>query len=335
MGSWLWKLTVGFFVSVTLFSVWAAAQENQGVNTKVEEKHSGELPAGLLRLGDGVLFPPYALVVDKSKKLIHVVDNSSGSPSILETYESDLGKHSGRKTSTGDAKTPEGIYFLQRLMKGPGLDPHMYGVQAYATDYPNFFDLRDGRTGTGIWLHAIDDKVGLERGSKGCVVVRNDTIKKLGNIITLRETPLMIFDKVQWVPAEEAKKGADAILDIIAKWKASWENKDVDQYIGFYDQEFKSGKMTKDLWRRYKTDLASRYKDIKVSLSMPVIYEHNDTLVVRFYQDYNSSDHSDFGEKTLYFLKRPEGYRILGETWQETTNPKARSLLATNLCCQK
>lgn len=295
----------------------------------------GEIPAGLLRLGDGSLFPPYALVVDKSKKVIHVIDNSSGVPTVLESYPSDLGKNGGPKMAESDSRTPEGIYFLQKMLHGPGLDHHMYGVRAYVTDYPNFFDLRDKKTGHGIWLHAIDDSVGLERGSKGCVVVRNDTILKIANKVTLRETPLMIFDKIQWVSIEEEKKDADGILDIISRWKETWENKDIERYLSFYDKEFKTENMDLEKWRAYKTDLASRYKDIKVSLSMPVIYSHNNTLVVRFYQDYKSSEHADFGEKTLYFLKREDGYHILGENWQEQTNPKARSLLAgANLCCQ-
>ena len=318
-------------VSVALFSAVCFSQDIP----------KGAVPAGLLRLGDGnTVSPPYALVVDKSKKLIHVIDSSSGIPTVIESYPSDLGKNGGPKMAESDSKTPEGIYFLQRVLQGPGLDPHMYGVRAYVTDYPNFFDLRDGKTGHGIWLHAIDEKVGLDRGSKGCVVVRNDTILKLASRVTLRETPLMIFDKVQWVSIEEDKKDADGILDIVSKWKQlAWETKDVDTYINFCDKDFKAlGKMNLTKWKAFKTDLAQRYKDIKVSLSMPVIYSHKNTLVVRFYQDYQSSEHADFGEKTLYFLKRDDGYKILGENWQEQTNPETwhLSLLAggNNLCCQ-
>jgi len=70
------------------------------------------------------------------------------------------------------------------------LDPYKYGVHAFTTDYPNIFDLRKGKTGFGIWLHAIDESQTLERGSQGCVVVRNDTIKKLAQILRLEKHPL-------------------------------------------------------------------------------------------------------------------------------------------------
>ncbi len=300
------------------------------------ENHTGQMPAGLWRLGDGVLFPPYALVVDKSKKKIHVVDNTTGLPVVLESFDSDLGKMSGDKLSTGDGRTPEGIYFLQKSLEGPGLDSFKYGVRAFTTDYPNIFDIRQGKTGYGIWLHAIDEKQTLERGSQGCVVVRNETIKKIAPNITLRETPLMIFDKVQWVPTDEAKKESEPVLNFVADWRKAWEAKDIDKYIGLYSSDFKFGKMNLEKFKAFKSGLAQKYADIKVTLSMPVIYAHKDYLVVRFYQDYASDMHTDFGEKTLYILKTSTGYQILNETWQESTNPKARSYIAsgTHLCCQ-
>jgi len=298
--------------------------------------YHGYMPQGLWRLGDGVLFPTYALVVDKSKKKIHVIDNSSGSPTVVESYDSDLGKTAGDKTLSGDGRTPEGIYFLQKSLEGPGLDSYKYGVHAFTTDYPNIFDLRKGKTGYGIWLHAIDEKQTLERGSQGCVVVRNDTIKKLAQNITLRETPLMIFDKIQWIPTDSTKKDMEPVLAAVAEWRKAWESKDMDTYMKFYPNDFRFGKMNREKFRRYKAGLAERYANIKVTLSMPVIYAHKDTLVVRFYQDYSSPEHVDFGEKTLYMVKTDKGYEILNETWQESTNPKARSYLAsgTNLCCQ-
>jgi len=298
--------------------------------------YHGYMPQGLWRLGDGVLFPAYALVVDKSKKKIHVIDNSSGSPTVIESFDSDLGKSAGDKTLSGDGRTPEGIYFLQKSLEGPGLDPYKYGVHAYTTDYPNIFDLRKGKTGYGIWLHAIDEKQTLERGSQGCVVVRNETIKRLAQNITLRETPLMIFDKVQWIPADSSKKEMEPVLEAVNDWRKAWESKDMDSYMKFYPADFKFGKLNRERFRRYKQGLAERYSNIKVTLSMPVIYAHKDTLVVRFYQDYSSPDHTDFGEKTLYMVKSPTGYEILNETWQESTNPNAKSYLAsgTNLCCK-
>jgi murein L,D-transpeptidase YafK len=286
-------------------------------------------------LGDGVFFPPYAILVDKSKKKIHVVDNSSGSPVVIESYDSDLGKNPGDKHSLGDHRTPEGVYFLERHLEGPGLDAEKYGVKAFVTNYPNLFDVREGKSGGGIWLHAIADKVGLERGSRGCVVVRNDTIKKIEHYISLRQTPLMIFDKVQWVTTEQNKHDSDLLLQTLGGWRQAWESKDIDNYINYYATDFRFGKMNRDKWKLYKTELAAKYTQIKISLSMPVIFEHKNNFIVRFLQDYSSPDHTDFGEKTLYLRKSGNSYVIIGEEWQQAADPNARALLAGDkLCCQ-
>jgi murein L,D-transpeptidase YafK len=295
--------------------------------------HAGEIPSGLSRMGDGVLFPAYALVVDKSKKKIHVIDNTSGTPVVAESFDSDLGKKPGNKHSTGDHRTPEGIYFFNKQLEGTGLDPVKYGVRAFVTDYPNFFDLREGKSGYGIWLHAIDDKETLERGSRGCVVVRNDTIKTLSKYITLFETPILIFDKVQWTPITAVKKDGEQVLQMISQWRKSWESKEIDGYIKFYDETFKFGKMNRDKYREFKTELAKKYAEIKVSLSMPVIYEHKSNLVVRFFQTYTSSDHSDFGEKTLLMKRTADGFSILSEDWKEATDPKLQAQAGTTPCC--
>ncbi|MDZ4678249.1 MAG: L,D-transpeptidase family protein [Oligoflexia bacterium] len=301
----------------------------------VIDELKGKSPAGLLRLGDGVLFPPYALVVDKSKKKIHVIDNTSGTPIALETYDSDLGKNAGDKLSQGDHKTPEGIYFLETKLEGSNLDAFKYGVRAFTTNYPNFFDQKLSKGGSGIWLHAIDDSVTLERGSRGCVVVRNDTIKKISQFITLRETPIMIFDKVTWLPSAVVKKESDMILKYLSAWKQSWESKDINSYIQYYADDFKFGKMSRNQFKKYKQGLAEKYQEIKVSLSMPVIYEHKDYMVVRFLQDYTSTDHADFGAKTLYLKKMNGRFLILNEEWREATDPNTKALLAgNNLCCQ-
>jgi murein L,D-transpeptidase YafK len=297
-------------------------------------EHSGEVPAGLTRMGDGLLFPAHALVVDKSKKKIHVLDNSSGTPVLVETFDADLGKKPGPKHSTGDHRTPEGIYFFNKQLEGTTLDPVKYGVRAFVTDYPNFFDLRDGKSGYGIWLHAIDDKETLERGSRGCVVVRNDTIKLLSKYITLFETPILIFDKVQWIPVANLKKEGEDILQMITRWRKAWESKELDGYMSFYDQDFRFGKMNREKFREYKAELAKKYTDIKVSLSMPVIYEHKSDLVVKFFQTYSSPDHSDFGQKTLLLKRRGDGFTILNEEWREATDPKLQAQAGTTPCCQ-
>ncbi len=284
----------------------------------------GTLPEGLLNLS-GQMFAPTALVVDKSKKKIYLFKDEGGKVKMAAQYDADLGKKAGDKHSTGDSRTPEGIYFFDRSIDGALLDKEKYGVLAFVTNYPNFFDVRSGKSGYGIWLHAIADKTTLERGSQGCVVVRNDTIKLLQPEIKIKYTPLLIFDQVQWTPEEEIQKSHDKVMSFLKNWKAAWETKKMDEYIGSYDESFKFGHMNLKKFREYKTELASKYTSITVKLSDPQLFEHKGNVVVRFFQDYTSPDHADFGEKILYLKKIADQYKIVGEFWEPTTDSSKKS----------
>lgn len=279
------------------------------------QEYQNKLPDGLVSLGSPV-FSSTALFVDKSKKKIYLIKDNSGKPQVAAEYDADLGKKPGDKHSTGDNRTPEGIYFFEKQLDTTQLNYEKYGVMAFTTNYPNFFDKLNGKSGYGIWLHAIADTVTLERGSQGCVVVRNDTIKKLEPEITLKQTPILIFDQINWVPNDKISTDKDRMKKVINDWKASWQSKNIDQYMAFYHPEFKFGKMNFAKYKQYKSELAQKYSSISVKLTEPQVFEHKGNLIVKFYQDYSSPEHADFGEKILYLKKDASQYKIIGEFWE-------------------
>lgn len=282
-------------------------------------------PLGLNNLA-GVTFSQTALVVDKAKKKLYLFKDEGGLPHLAETYDADLGKSNGDKHSAGDNKTPEGIYFFQKLMDGKEINYEKYGEMVFTTDYPNFFDRMLGKGGSGIWLHAVSDKISLERGSQGCVVVRNDTIKKLESQISLKLTPLMIFDRVQWVSESEFKTSREKLTGVIKKWKDTWQGKQLNEYFSMYWENFRFKKMNLKQFKTYKTNLAKRRANIEVKLSEPQVFEHNGDVYVRFFQDYKSPEHSDFGIKTVYMRRFFDDYKIIGEFWEPVDEEIRKSL---------
>ncbi|MCC6278589.1 MAG: L,D-transpeptidase family protein [Oligoflexia bacterium] len=299
----------------------------------LEQVPQGKIPRGLLRLGNREGFSPYTLVVNKAKKTVHVFEDKGGSIGHVKSYEADLGKKAGPKHSLNDHRTPEGVYFLTSIIEAQQLDPIKYGKRAFVTDYPNLFDRLSGKTGYGIWLHAIDDKTGLERGSRGCVVVRNETILEIGSYIQINQTPLLIMDDIKWVTPEDNQKQLQSILQWVQKWKSAWESKDIETYIDQYAPEFRFGKMNLSTYRQYKAELALKYAQIQVQISYPMIVEHDDHYVIRFLQNYVAAEHSDFGEKTLYVKKDSKGFNIVGEFWTTQDQQKSRLLAEERLCC--
>jgi murein L,D-transpeptidase YafK len=283
------------------------------------------VPAGLIQLPPASrYYSPYAFVVDKTARVLTVWHQTGNGLQEVASFPADLGKAAGDKRGQGDHKTPEGIYFLQTRLDGSQIDFKLYGKRAFTTDYPNFFDRTEGKTGNGIWLHAVPDDVALTRGSRGCVVVRNNVILDLTQYVTLGRTPILIQNKTERLPPAELNRVTNELFHWVEDWRTAWASKDIERYISFYGDDFKSMNMNREKWRQHKSNLNSMYKEIEVKMSKPAILADRDRAVVRFLQEYTSDKKSDFGEKVLYLKREGGQYRIVGEQWTEETSQIAR-----------
>lgn len=278
----------------------------------IQRPPEGKLPRALVTLTSD---SPYALVVDKGSRTLTVWKWTNDKPSLVNAYPTDIGQNNGDKTAEGDKRTPEGVYFFKQMRVGPELDFSLYGGRAYVTDYPNYFDRLENKTGTGIWLHAVPDSQSLWRGSKGCVVVRNSVIESLSPYISLKSTPMVVQSSVDYLDETEWKSEREKIFSWIEKWRTAWESKDLDSYMKYYSDNFKSLGMNKAKWKRYKRTLAERYSYIKVHLLNVQAFKHQGKFMIRFLQQYESDQKQDFGEKALYVQDSPSGLSIVGEEW--------------------
>ncbi len=275
-----------------------------------------KVPASLLQMAvSSGYYSSHAFVVDKKARSLSVWLQESGGFKQVAQFPADLGRQDGDKRASGDHRTPEGIYFLLNRLEGPSLDFGQYGQRAFTTDYPNFFDRLDGKTGNGIWLHAVPDKTPLTRGSRGCVVVRNNVIGSLTQYVRLQKTPILIEKEVDYVLVDDLRASAQQLNQTIETWRTAWEQKDINRYISFYGDDFKAMGMTRDQWKTYKQGLNDRYRQLGIKLSRPILLRYKDGIVARFLQNYTSDQHTDFGEKTLYMKKTSSGFRIVGEEW--------------------
>lgn len=284
----------------------------------------GKLPGGLIALPHESHFSDYSFVVDKSKRSLYVYQTKGENIELVATHPADIGKKSGPKQKQNDARTPVGIYFLLEELHAPNIPFDQYGSLALTTDYPNIFDKREDKTGYGIWLHAVPDTVPLTRGSRGCVVVRNDIIKKLRDLVKLGQTPLLIYEDIEWQTSEEHNQQKARYLADFEKWRKAWETEDVDTYMKFYDETFRNDQMNFKQWYRHKKKLKGLYSYIKVQLSPPVILRNQDQVVIRTQQRYESNLHKDFGEKTIHARWSPDvGFKIIREDWRPLPDPLA------------
>ncbi len=299
------------------------------INLDIEEnllpfKKKGLIPNGLLQLGQGKFFSSYAFVVDKSEKTLGIWHFDNKSIEQVGYYKIDIGKNKKDKKILGDLATPEGIYFFQEVYNKKQLNFEQYGSLAFTTDYPNLFDQRERKTGSGIWLHAIPNTIPLDRGSRGCIVVRDKVINNLKDFIKLEATPLIIFNSVEYIHQRDIKSTHHKLKTFLDSWLLSWTNKNIEQYMEHYSKEafFSSNKNWKQ-WKLYKQYLATKYDFISVELSEPIIFSHNDKYLIRILQNYTSNRFSDFGEKRLYLIKEKNEFKIIAETFQSISSQLA------------
>jgi murein L,D-transpeptidase YafK len=308
-----------------LFSFFISSVSNsQALSTSSSQTGTKLYPAGLISLSEDSPFSSYSFVVDKTKRTLSVYEWKNNDLNMIAEYPTDIGKQMGEKTKRDDHKTPVGIYFLLDQKTQPEIPFELYGNLAFSTDYPNIFDQREAKTGSGIWLHAVPDTVALTRGSRGCVVVRNDVIKILKSYVKLQQTPILIFDEVKFMPAAEYEKQKQKYLKDFETWRTAWETQDVDTYIKYYDASFRNDEMNYSQWYKHKKKLKALYSYIKVQLTPPMILQNKDQIVIRTIQRYESNLHKDYGIKTIHARLSPTvGFQIIREDWKPLPDPLA------------
>ena len=126
---------------------------------------SEKIPDSIVSLSSG-----YIIVVDKQFQKIYVFHKNGNFSKVFEASCS-TGKNPGSKQVAGDAKTPNGIFFVTKNLPNPG-PPEIYGSMAFPLDYPTISDKRAGRDGNNIWIHGTT-KTLLPTQSKGCVVLHD------------------------------------------------------------------------------------------------------------------------------------------------------------------
>ena len=182
------------------------------------------------------------------------------------------------------------------------------------------FDKYENKTGGGIWLHSVPDKIPLTRGSRGCVVLRNEDIKKIETSILLNKTFLIIDSKIDWVSGEEHARAKDFALEWFNQWRKQWQEQDLVNYIKNYSDEFLAPPFNKKTWLEHKQKLKARYTYVKVNTFEPNIIQLKNQYVIQFVQDYESDGHKDIGVKTLYVIKQGNFLKIKREEWAELKN---------------
>jgi len=258
----------------------------------------------------------YALVVDTSRATLFVYENVNGEPRYVTDFYVTIGKLGTEKISKGDQRTPIGVYFVKADLPKKQL-ADMYGSGAYPISYPNEWDRRNSRTGSGIWLHGTpsDTYSRPPRASNGCVVLANEDLDKLAPYLQVGITPVIITNQMAWNNEQDQSERA-ALLQEVEQWRKDWASLDTGAYLEHYALDFSSDSQDYPAWAKQKQLVNSAKSWIKVNLSNLSVFtypEQPDLVVVNFEQDYSSNNLSNRMKKRQYWIKKNNRWQIVYE----------------------
>ena len=273
------------------------------------------LPRSIIQLSKDT---PYAFLIELSKSRLYLVKNKNGIPEVISDFYVSIGKEGFNKKTSGDNKTPVGVYNITSYLIDEDL-PELYGEGAYPINYPNTWDKKNKNTGYGIWIHGVPRDVYSRPplASEGCVVTSNHTLRKLEKYITIGKTPVILVEKVNWIKRNLWHQNKNIANEIIFEWKDTWEGLDPHEFISQHSINFSSDKHNFEKRVAHILRIIKNKTYIKVKIeNLNLFYypQNQDLILSDFRQHYESNNFKTSSNKKLFWKKEKDGiWRILHE----------------------
>jgi murein L,D-transpeptidase YafK len=257
------------------------------------------------------------ILVDVQRFRLYLFENRDGRPALSQDYYISIGKAGGDKRREGDEKTPVGVYRVSSYLPGSTL-PDMYGPGAFPIDYPNPWDRRLGRTGSGIWLHGTESErySRAPLSSLGCVTLANVDFLALRDRVDVGRTPVVVVDGVDWQQPARVEATRRELASAVEGWRRDWESLDTDRYLSHYGPDFQTESMNLARFASHKKRVNASKKFIRVGLSDVAIYAYpgeEQTVLVEFQQAYESDSFRSRRRKQQYWRRYGDGWKIVFE----------------------
>jgi len=275
------------------------------------------VPRYLLQMEQG---QRHAIVVDTKRSRLYLYENdrkNGGRPRFVADYYVTQGKLGAEKQVEGDKKTPIGVYHVTANLPKQKL-ADLYGSGAYPLNYPNEWDKRQGRGGSGIWLHGTpsDTFARPPRASDGCVVLTNQDLDVVAKNLQVGLTPVIISDTVEWLSLDDWNRERNELNKTIESWRTDWESRDTGRYLSHYSKRFKSGDQNFDEFATQKKQVNANKEWIKVKVNNLSVLRSpgkDEVVVVTFEQDYRSNNLDNQMKKRQYWLREDGKWKIIYE----------------------
>ncbi len=304
---------IGLFPAAVFLLVLLGVQIVSGAVN--ESGKSDKRPEGLVCLPMGM----NAVIVEKSSQQLFLF--SSDTQGVYERFRvpCSTGAAPGRKSRSGDRKTPEGVYFLTDEYEDRYLSA-VYGEKAFPTDYPNLIDRRKGRAGSAIWLHGTNKPL-RPMDSNGCVAMNNRDIVRIAPYLVPGVTPVVLTDTLFYAEPATIDREKQALLSLVLEWEQALESGTDQAYLLLYDPDYPPQIQWWKIWSAMRQCAAQKNLNFNVSIDSPGIFKEGALFVIFFNMELVLGDqHQTLGKRKLFVEKKGADYRITGDLFQ--TFPK-------------
>jgi murein L,D-transpeptidase YafK len=278
----------------------------------------------------------HVLLMDGEKSRLYVFKNEAGTPQYVTDFYVSVGKKGIDKSREGDQRTPLGVYNIISSIAREKLTD-LYGPGAFPINFPNEWDKRTGRGGSGIWIHGTPSNTynRAPKSSDGCVVLTNDDFAKISQFIEIGSTPVVIAPQLDWLPPAQWQANRQDFIATFDKWKQDWESLQIENYLAHYSPNFNADGKDYTAWVSHKRNVNALKTFVKLELSNLSIYVYpqaeikpqiasagrlptiepvsTQMMMVTFDQDYRSSNNSSKMRKRQYWVSENGNWRILSE----------------------
>ena len=273
------------------------------------------LPAYILELPASVAD---VLVAETTSSKLHRFGRGTSAVSVRDEYYMSIGENGVGKQKAWDRRTPLGIYFITEQLDTSRLD-EKYGVTAFTLDYPNEWDRRAGRSGSGIWIHGVSPRGGKRPplDTDGCLALPNEELLALVDRLVPLVTPVIITRKIRWLPNERIDRLRKELRTALDAWVRSYESGDLYDYLSLYADDFSHRGMSKSEWSAFRLRTFDARAVDKVSMDDVVLLaepEEEDLYLSRFRYTVSADGRETTTTKRLYWRHAAYGaWRIVAE----------------------
>jgi ketosteroid isomerase-like protein len=169
-----------------------------------------------------------------------------------------------------------------------------------------------------LWLHGVprDTYVRAPLSSEGCVTMANADLIWLKPYVERTGAPVVLSDKVDWIPQSQAREARDEFLARIEEWRQKWMSLDLEGFLDFYDDDFVTAGMNKAQYteHRRKVDAGKTFVSVKIRDLSLFRYPGENLLLAEFSVDYESDQYQFKDRRQQYWRQDAKGrWKILRE----------------------